>query len=209
MRGSHLVRAKGARRFLKALYSPEDRLRFQAALDLGAYAEEQWETNPEPVRELLRRLSWSLNEESGATGWGAPEAIGEIAARIPEMEKLYGSVFPGYLSHAEVFLDNAVLDTGALWAIGRLGAGSSADVPALDKELPRFLRSDAASVRGAAIFAIHRMSRSGLRGLLIDSTKDDGALILPIDGAVQDLTVAGLARAAISSFEAEPSPPAG
>jgi hypothetical protein len=137
-----LARAKGARRYLKALYSPVDRERFQAALDLGGYAEELWSDNPSSVRELLRRLSWSLNEESGATGWGAPEAIGEIAARIPEMEKLYGSVFPGYLSHAEVFLDNAVLDAGALWAIGRLGPGSSADVPALDLDMPRFIGSE-------------------------------------------------------------------
>ncbi len=53
------------------------------------------------------------------------------------MEKLYGSVFPGYLSHTEVFLDNAILDTGALWAIGRPGPGSQADVPALDADIPR------------------------------------------------------------------------
>ena len=195
-----MVRAKGARRFLKALYSPDDRERFQAALDLGAHAEKQWRENPDAVRELLRRLSWSLNEESGATGWGAPEAIGEIAARIPEMEKLYGGVFPGYLSHAEVFLDNAVLDTGALWAIGRLGAGSSADVAALDTDLPRYLLSDAASVRGAAVFAIDRMRRTGLRDLVSGLTSDEGVLVLPIDSVVREVTVADLASSALTSF---------
>ncbi len=197
-----MVRTKDVRQFLKALYSPEDRQRFQAAVDLGAYAEGRWRTNPGSIQELLRRLTFSLNEESGATGWGAPEAIGEIAARIPEMEKLYGSVFPGYLSHPEVFLDNAVLNTGALWAIGRLGAGSSADVPGLDEDLSRFLRSEAASVRGAAIFAIERTNRSGLCHLLHDLTSDGGTLVLPIDGAVTDLTVGELARAAITSFQA-------
>jgi hypothetical protein len=196
-----LGRAKGARQFLKLLYSPDDRLRFQAALDLGGYAEEQWNSNPDGVRELLRRLSWSLNEESGATGWGAPEAIGEISARIPEMEKLYGSVFPGYLSHEEVFLDNAVLDTGALWAIGRLGPGSSADVPALDLDLPRFLASESASVRGAAVFAVDRLGRSTLQGAVSGLVSDEAQLVLPIDGAVRELTVAELARAAMTTFD--------
>ena len=199
--GDQLTRATGARQYLKALYSPDDRERFQAALDLGAFAEMQWREKPDAVRQLLRRLSWSLNEESGATGWGAPEAIGEIAARIPEMEKLYGGVFPGYLSHAEVFLDNAILDAGALWAIGRLGPGSQADVPALDDELPRFLQSESGSVRGAAVFAADRLGRSALRGSVSELRNDDAGLVLPIDGVITDLTVGELAAAAVISFD--------
>jgi hypothetical protein len=197
-----LARAKGARRYLKALYSPDDRSRFEAALALGAYAEERWREDPEAVRELLRRLAWSLNEESGATGWGAPEGIGEIAARIPELEKLYGSLFPAFLSHAEVYLDNAVLDTGALWAIGRLGPGTSVDVPELDDDLPRFMGSDAAPVRGAAVFAADRLGRVSLRDHVAALSSDEAALVLPIDGEVRDLTVAGLAQAALTSFDA-------
>ncbi len=197
-----MSRARGARQFLKALYSPDDRERYQAALDLGAFTALQWQEKPDAVRELLRRLAWSLNEESGATGWGAPEAIGEIAARIPEMEKLYGSVFPGYLSHTEVFLDNAVLDMGALWAIGRLGPGSSADVPALDEDLPRFLQSEAGSVRGAAVFAADRLGRIAVRDLVSELRTDTSGLVLPIDGVITDLTVGELAAAALASFDA-------
>jgi len=204
-----LTRRSGARQFLKALYSPDDRERFKAALDLGIFADRQWSEKPDAVRQLLRRLAWSLNEESGATGWGAPEAIGEIAARIPEMEQLYGSVFPGYLSHAEVFLDNAILDTGALWAIGRLGPGSPADVPALDEDLPRFLQSESGSVRGAAVYAAGQLGRSGLRSLVSELRTDDAPLILPLHGIIMDVTVAELAEAAVFSLDAVATSEAG
>jgi hypothetical protein len=32
----------------------------------------------ESARVIMRRLMWSLNDESGGIGWGAPEAMGEI-----------------------------------------------------------------------------------------------------------------------------------
>jgi len=38
------------------------------------------EKEMESARVIMRRLMWSLNDESGDIGWGAPEAMAEIIA---------------------------------------------------------------------------------------------------------------------------------
>ncbi|MCX8037371.1 MAG: HEAT repeat domain-containing protein, partial [Candidatus Sumerlaeia bacterium] len=73
----------------------------------------------EAARDIVRRLNWSLTEESGAIGWGAPEAIGEICARHEQLAAEFGSVLLSYLYEPND-LGNPVLLRGALWGLGRL-----------------------------------------------------------------------------------------
>ncbi len=190
------------RKFLRALYSPDAEKRFGAVLALADHAEGLWAENPEKVREILRRLAWSLNEESGATGWGAPEAMGEIMARIPELQSEFAARYPGYLVHAETFLDNEVLDTGALWAIGRLGSECSSCTPVVERELARFLLSESASVRGAAAWAVGQLGMSGLEAGLSFLAEDPGNLVLIVAGEVVEREVGELAREALELVRA-------
>jgi len=51
----------------------------------------------ESARVIMRRLMWSLNDESGGIGWGAPEAMGEIMARHEQLTKEYSAILGSYI----------------------------------------------------------------------------------------------------------------
>jgi len=189
--------AGGARKLLRGLYDPDPRVRWAAVHGLGEYAEASWPEAPGSVRETLRRLVWSLNDESGATGWGAPEGIGEIAARIPALRAEFAPLFPSFLSHEDVYLGNPVLDAGALWALGRLGPDtdfSCADPAGL---VGPFLEHRDAAVRGAAAWAAGRLGLSALGPRLRPLREDGATLVLLLDGEIAESAVGDLAEAAL------------
>lgn len=78
----------------------------------------------EKARIVMRRLMWSLNDESGGIGWGAPEAMAEIMANNPKLADEYASILRNYLREREDgpenFLELPELRRGALWGVARL-----------------------------------------------------------------------------------------
>jgi len=46
----------------------------------------------EKVREVVRRLFWAMNDESGGIIWMAPEAAGWILVRVPQLAEEYTQV---------------------------------------------------------------------------------------------------------------------
>ncbi len=73
-------------------YEPDREASDWAVRALGKAAKEIARTDPAFVREHLRRLFWLLNDESGGTGWRAPESIRSILSacpgQFPEFEKI-------------------------------------------------------------------------------------------------------------------------
>lgn len=67
------------------LYEREEELSLKAAEALGLVAADLADREPEVVRDYLRRLFWSLNDESGGFAPYAPAAIGEIIRNRPEL----------------------------------------------------------------------------------------------------------------------------
>ena len=57
----------------------------RASKGLGEYAA-RW---PEATREIVRRLLWALNDESGTNGAPALAALGEIGRRAPDLIASY------------------------------------------------------------------------------------------------------------------------
>lgn len=117
---SLVVHCEADRRFWKALrfslYDPDDDLVWPAIEGVGRLMRRWWESGrEEKVREYVRSLLWSLNDESGGIGWNAPQAIAETIALIPSLLNPYASMM---LSRA---LDEPPLHDSALWAVGRLG----------------------------------------------------------------------------------------
>ena len=106
-----------------ALYSPSRIIRWHAVTCFGIAAEELAEQGREHVRVVLRRCTWSLNDESGGIGWGAPETMGEILARIPALSGEYASILISFVLERDQacnFLEYAPLREGAYWGIARL-----------------------------------------------------------------------------------------
>ncbi|MFZ5563813.1 MAG: DVU0298 family protein [Thermodesulfobacteriota bacterium] len=78
------------------------------------------ETDMEAARVIMRRLMWSLNDESGGIGWGAPEAMGAIFARHAGLAAEYAKILFSYIHPDQNFLEHDDLRMDALRGIHRL-----------------------------------------------------------------------------------------
>ncbi|MCD6255886.1 MAG: hypothetical protein LWW78_04700 [Deltaproteobacteria bacterium] len=98
------------------LYETDEEIRW-AAIEATAKLMQRWwqKGKREKVREYMRNLFWSMNDESGGIGWSAPQSVAEIIIHIPQLLRPYGSMMIG---HA---LDEPPLVKSGLWGIGRLG----------------------------------------------------------------------------------------
>lgn len=95
----------------------------RAAVALGQVTARLAVSQPEAARNIIRRLMWHLNEESGNIGWGIPEAFGEILAASAPLAKDFHKILLTYiidLGHDDNFCDHDVLRRSCYWAIGRL-----------------------------------------------------------------------------------------
>ena len=134
---------------------------WQAAFGLGLAVAFMANKTMESARIFMRRLMWSMNEESGNLGWGIPEAMGCILAESPALAKEYSHILISYghdTGREDNFVDHAPLRRGVYWGIGRLAAANAAAaVPALP-HLVKALEDEDAGIRGMAAFALWRLA---------------------------------------------------
>ncbi len=105
------------------LYSTDDLIKWRSVTLLGILAEKIFSGDKEKVRIIMRRCIWMLTEESGGIAWGVPEAMGETAARIPEMADEYTHLITAYAHEVEGpdnFLEHEPLRKGVIWALMRI-----------------------------------------------------------------------------------------
>jgi hypothetical protein len=69
------------RKIQRSLYDTDERVRWAAA---RAYGDAALVLGEEKMKDILRRLVWMINEESGNNCWFAPHAIGYIGKVRPE-----------------------------------------------------------------------------------------------------------------------------
>jgi len=107
-----------ALRSISASLFDSDRLVCWRAIEaLGKVAPLVADRDIEKVRVLVRRLLWQMNDESGNVGWYSAEAVGEIAANVPQ-------VIPEYANILISFLVEEPFERGAAWAIWRMAGVS-------------------------------------------------------------------------------------
>ena len=95
-------------KLISFLYHPEEFLRFRAAEVLGK------KVKGEKARNLILRLFWHLNDESGAYCVGAPLGIAEIGRNNPD-------VFEGFKNKYVSLLDDWEVERKYVaYGIGRL-----------------------------------------------------------------------------------------
>jgi hypothetical protein len=108
-----------SRKALSALvrlaYDRETLVGWRAIVAVGRVASVYSRNNYEFLRETVRKLLWSLTDESGGIGWSAPELLGEIVSSEPEK---FSDVVPLI---AEVFcIEEDVFRPGVLYAFKRI-----------------------------------------------------------------------------------------
>jgi hypothetical protein len=206
-RALHALRALPRGRAVRALFaslSEKDEERKGRAVSLiGSLVADLAREDMEEARELMRRLMWSLNEESGSSGWGAPEAMAEIMAVHEGLAREYAHMLVSYMREDGNYLENPLLQRDLLRGIGRLSGARPALMMNLDADvhLAPFLVSNDPVVRGlaawcAGLLGIHA-SRPGLESLVDEETE----VVLYEGQRVVRYTAGHLAREALQRLD--------
>lgn len=180
------------------LYNDNEVVRWRAVTVIGQIMRNLAERELESAREFMRRLMWSLNEESGGIGWGAPEAMGEIMACQEKLATEYAPIFISYLDPGGNFIAYEMLQRGLLWGLVRLAQSRPELAIAAAGHIGRYLESDDATVRGLAAWAAGMLQAHDTRPKLEALLTDEAELRVYYDGkfiqyGVRDLAEKGLA----------------
>ncbi len=172
-------------------YDADPLVAWRAIDAIGRCAGRVAETDPEFVREHLRRLFWLVTDESGGIAWRAPEAIGEIIRSHPS--RLASFVPPLLSLFALEIEDLGRFLAGVLRAVGRVGEVLPEAVVPAHIPVIAALRWPDSQVRGLAVWCARQLGlfvpRSELRALL----EDQGAVEMYVDGHLISTTVDQLA----------------
>lgn len=99
-------------------YDKTSLIGWRAIKAIGIVSSFYVKNNYDFLRDTVRKLLWSLSDESGGIGWSAPEILGEIVSADP---KKFSDIIPLI---AEVYdIEEKVFRPGILYALGRI-AGS-------------------------------------------------------------------------------------
>jgi len=103
---SHLIRFA---------YDKDTLVAWRAIKAIGRVSEVLVKTDEEYLRVTIRKLLWSLTDESGGIGWSAPEILGEIVCVDPEK---FSDIIPLIAGVYEV--EEKVFRPGVVYALARI-----------------------------------------------------------------------------------------
>ena len=171
-----------ARQVINPLFSflvhSDEKLRWRAITAMGAVVENLAVKDMESARVILRRLMWSLNDESGGIGWGAPEAMAEIMARHEGLAREYSRILISYTDDEGNFLEYEGLQRGVLWGLVRLARVRPQMVAEAGGHLQKYLESGDATIRGLAAWASGLLRIEEARPMIQLLVNDDSLLRL-------------------------------
>ena len=134
-------------------YDPDPLIVWRSIEAMGLACDRIVDKDPDCVRQHVRRLYWLITEESGGICWRAPEAMGEVIHRRPQLLADFLSICVYLLKEmAEEDLEH--FRAGVLWAIGRLGPACRDQVPDLVGEIVAALDNASSQVRGTAVWCL-------------------------------------------------------
>ncbi|MGE4559702.1 MAG: DVU0298 family protein, partial [Desulfobulbus sp.] len=124
------IAAKDAVNALFSLICREDpALRWRAISCMGRTVARLAGQEMEEARVVMRRFLWSLNDESGGIGWGAPESMAEVMCCQDGLAREYVHLLISYMREdgEEVcqdgnYIEHPLLQRGLLWGVARLSA---------------------------------------------------------------------------------------
>ncbi len=100
---------------VRTAYDKDTLTGWRAIKAIGRVAKALVRTDDEFLRVTMRKLLWSLSDESGGIGWAAPEILGEIVSADPEK---FSDIIPLI---AEVYeIEEKVFRPGVIYALMRI-----------------------------------------------------------------------------------------
>ncbi len=157
----------------------------------------------EAARIIMRRFLWSLNDESGGIGWGAPEVMAEIMAHQDKLSSEYLHMLISYMREdgPELFQDGnylelPMLQRGLLWGIGRLCLARKQTMIdcGVSTDLKNYLASDDRVVCGLAIWCLGILGENSAIDEISIFAEDQTIITIFIDGKLVDFTINELVK---------------
>jgi hypothetical protein len=179
-------------------YHSDERVKWRAVTAMGTVVACLARKDMESARVVMRRLMWSLNDESGGIGWSAPEAMGEIMARHGKLAEEYACILVSYINQSGNFIEHEILQRGVLWGLGRLAYARPELVANAAPFLFPFLRSNDAIHRGLAAWVSGALSSEITTPILQDLVTDETRITIFVNMNLVETTVGKLAQEALS-----------
>ncbi len=180
---------------IRSFYQPEGLERWIAIRAFGTVVARLARQDMEEARIVMRRLMWSLNDESGGIGWGAPEAMAEAMAQDETLAREYARILLSYVWEDGNYLEHLPLRRGALWGLYRLAQTR----PEIFKEieawriLKGYLTDKDAESKALAILALGYSGNKELCDEIANNLSDRRTVQLFINDTLKELSVADAA----------------
>jgi hypothetical protein len=177
-------------------------VRWHAVTGFGVVISALAAKTPEKARVVMRRFIWSLNDESGGIGWGAPEAMAEIMATSPLVAAEYHNHLLAYIHEdhcrPDCYLEHAPLRRGAVWGVGRLAQVRPDLAIKAEADLLRALEDCDTVIRGLAAWACGLLGLASALPKLEAMSADHSVLELYRNRKLLEPTMTTLATEAIA-----------
>jgi hypothetical protein len=125
-------------------YDKQDVISWRAIEAIGVISRALSNEKMDVMRDTVRRLLWSMGEESGGIGWSAAEMLGEIITGDPDS---FNDIIPILWS----FKDEDMFRAGIVWAMGRIAMIRPDLVAFIVQDLQEMLEDRNPVVRGYAV----------------------------------------------------------
>ena len=188
-----------------ALCSNNETARWHAITALGPIMADLADKDMEAARVVMRRFMWSLNDESGGIGWGAPEAMGEIMAGHDKLADEYGHMLVAYMREDGFYLELPQLQQGLMWGLARLTIAKPDLLKAKNvvAYLLPYLDSHDSTVRGLAAWTLGLL-HAGEAVLYLERLANDPAQVtIFLNRTFVPDTVGSLAHKALANIAKE------
>jgi hypothetical protein len=189
-----------------AICRDDPHVRWFAVSCMGEAVARLAEAEMEEARIIMRRFLWSLNDESGGIGWGAPESMAEVMCRHSGLAEEYVHMLISYMREdgSELcqngnYIEHPLLQRGLLWGVARLSdcrprllidRGAGADIPP-------YLHAEDAATRGLAALAAGNLYLTATEAVLRRLVADAAPVTLYREGFFDSTTVGALAQSAL------------
>ncbi len=185
---------------LSFIQSGNEKVKWGAVKATGHVVSRLADSDLEAARVIMRRLMWTLNDESGGIGWGSPEAMGEILAAHSGLAQEYSVILLSYAREDGNYLEHEGLQRGLMWGIGRLSEKRPELVRGSAEFLLPYLQSQDEVIRGLAARVMGLLQAKEAVPALRELTEDKVELTLMVGNTLTTLRVKDLAEEALKSI---------
>ena len=193
-----------------ALCNPLEQVRWNAVICFGTIVPRLALEKIEEARAVMRRFLWSLNDEFGGIGWGAPESLAEIMCNSRQLRREYLHMLISYMCEdgEELFQDGnylelPMLQRGLLWGIGRLCQCHGDEMVEQDivENVAAYLSSSDTTVCGLAVWILGLLHAESTGHRVAAFLDKDEVIRIYRDNLIQDVQLDFLAEEALGAMK--------